>query len=92
VGTLEWAISSCGLPLRGGLPVRAVLGEQLEQLSEIVRLRVGAMRGRVDPYSTRLRVGIWSCCSGPRQRRPARECGMGTAAGLPLGVGGSTWL
>jgi hypothetical protein len=30
---LEWAVSSCGLPLRGGLLVHAARGGQLEQLS-----------------------------------------------------------
>jgi hypothetical protein len=30
---LEWAVSSCGLPIRGGLLVRAARGVQLEQLN-----------------------------------------------------------
>jgi hypothetical protein len=33
MGNLEWAVSSCGLPLRGGLLVRAARRGQLEQLS-----------------------------------------------------------
>jgi hypothetical protein len=33
VGKLEWAVSSCGLPLRDGLLSRAARGGQLEQLS-----------------------------------------------------------
>jgi hypothetical protein len=33
MGKLEWAVSSCALPLSGRLLVRAARGVQLEQLS-----------------------------------------------------------
>jgi hypothetical protein len=55
VGKLEWAVSSCGLPLRGGLLDRAARGGQLEQLSWL--------RARGIAWKPCLGYGALDCCS-----------------------------